>query len=129
MISQDIRAINYRYIHAAAADTLAGQVRVEETEARFIHEIIVFLVIACMLLAFTYIFRGVNAQEEFATQNLRAEVMTLDKGNARLRLDVAKLEAPQRIQAIAEEKLGMTVPTGTIYGSRDLGMDQQKIKD
>ncbi|MDY6084349.1 MAG: cell division protein FtsL [Dialister sp.] len=129
MISEDVRAINYRYINATASDSAAGQIRVKETDFRFIKEIVAFVFVAGVLLGFTYFCRGVNAQEEFAAQNLRAEVMTLDRDNARLRLDVAKLEAPQRIQRIAEKKLGMTVPSGAIYGSRDIRVDQQRIKD
>lgn len=129
MISQDVRTMNYRYINAQTADSASEKLEIEQKDVLFIHEFVVFLIIACTLLTATYLFRGVNAQEEFAVQNLRAEVMNLDKDNARLRLDVATLEAPQRIQTIAEKKLGMTVPTDTIYGSSDIRVDQQKIKD
>ncbi|VBB06226.1 cell division protein ftsl [Lucifera butyrica] len=42
---------------------------------------------------------------------VKAQVAGLEKQNELLRLDIAKLKSPQRIQAIATKELGMVVPT------------------
>ena len=43
-------------------------------------------------------------------QRIRSEVMTMAKENAVDKLEVSRLEAPVRIQQIAEQKLKMSLP-------------------
>lgn len=40
----------------------------------------------------------------------KAQLMKVEKENELLRLDIAKLKSPQRIQAIAANELGMVIP-------------------
>ena len=76
-----------------------------------------------------YFFSGMNAQQEYKMQVLRSEVISIAKENATLQLDVAKLEAPARIQNIAETQLGMQVATSAIYGRMETEGRKQKIRD
>ena len=76
-----------------------------------------------------YFFSGMNAQQEYKMQVLRSEVISIAKENATLQLDVAKLEAPARIQNIAETQLGMQVATSAIYGRMETEGEKQKIRD
>lgn len=69
-----------------------------------------------MLLVFL---SGINIQEEYRMQRIRSEVMTMAKENAVDKLEVSRLEAPVRIQQIAEQKLKMSLPVRTVYGSAD----------
>lgn len=78
----------------------------------------VFLLISIpfILLAF---FNGINTQKDYALQSLRSQVTTMAKENDVMKLEVSKLEAPVRIQQIAETKLHMHLPERTIYGEAD----------
>ena len=49
----------------------------------------------------------------------RSAVMEMTKSNAVLKLEVSKLEAPVRIQKIAELNLGMRLPAHALYGHED----------
>ncbi|MDY4877451.1 MAG: cell division protein FtsL, partial [Dialister sp.] len=69
-----------------------------------------------MLLVFL---SGINIQEEYRMQRIRSEVMTMAKENAVDKLEVSRLEAPVRIQQIAEQKLKMSLPVRVVYGSAD----------
>ncbi|MCX7780027.1 MAG: cell division protein FtsL [Negativicutes bacterium] len=45
---------------------------------------------------------------------IKAQMAKMEKENEQLRLDIAKMKSPQRIQAIATQELGMIVPK-TVY--------------
>ena len=49
----------------------------------------------------------------------KKQVMEMTKSNAVLKLEVSKLEAPVRIQKIAELNLGMRLPAHALYGHED----------
>lgn len=68
------------------------------------------------------ILNGVNVQAEYHMQQVRAEVMNLEKENSVLKLEVSRLNAPVRIQKLAETKLGMRLPVRNVYG----GVEAQK---
>ena len=77
---------------------------------------ILMLLFPVMLLVFL---NGINIQEEYKMQRIRGEVMTMAKENAVDKLEVSRLEAPVRIQQIAEQKLKMSLPVRAVYGSAD----------
>ena len=87
------------------------------------------LLILLLPLAVTYCFRLINDQERYVMRNLRTEVIELSRENARLKLEVAGLEAPTRIQEIAEKELGMEMPSTAIYGMNDVKDSHRKISD
>ena len=62
-------------------------------------------------------------------QQLRREIVALERSNETARLEVARLESLSRIQFVAETELGMEVPTQALYGKRDYVVDQSAIKD
>lgn len=87
----------------------------------FFHDIILgalMILLPVMLLVFL---SGINIQEEYRMQRIRSEVMTMAKENAVDKLEVSRLEAPVRIQQIAEQKLKMSLPARAVYGSADPG--------
>ncbi len=81
----------------------------------------VFCVIALTLvpIVLAVFLGGSNAQEEYHLQTIRREVMTMAKENAVMKLEVSRLEAPVRVQHIAESKLGMSLPLRAVYGGAD----------
>lgn len=102
-----------------------------ESEAARVHSNVAFKDIALALLIIfipvvsIYILGGINAQEEYSLQGMRAQVMDLYQQNETEKLEVSKLEAPQRIQAIAEKDLGMQVPDAAVFGSDTLNSEAQ----
>ena len=123
MTSQNVNMMNYISENVA----VAGQSGV--IERRNFYQVFISLsLIFIPVLAF-YFFSGMNAQQEYKMQVLRSEVISIAKENATLQLDVAKLEAPARIQNIAETQLGMQVATSAIYGRMETEGGKQKIRD
>jgi cell division protein FtsL len=57
----------------------------------------------------------VNAGYELV--QIKAQMAALEKNNDQLKLDIAKLKSPQRIQAIATQDLGMIIPKSVYYAS------------
>lgn len=93
--------------------------REKSDSSYFFHDIILgtlMILFPVMLLVFL---SGINIQEEYRMQRIRSEVMTMVKENAVDKLEVSRLEAPVRIQQIAEQKLKMSLPVRAVYGSAD----------
>ncbi len=70
---------------------------------------ILFLVAAVMALLVT-VGSGVSASRGYALVATQSQAEQLEQENERLRIENAKLKAPQRIKDIAEGELGMTIP-------------------
>jgi len=79
----------------------------------------------CLILAATLavMAMAVTLQSEFIVRSgytlvqLKAQAAKLEKENELLRLDIAKLKSPQRIQQIATSQLGMVMPQTVLYAS------------
>ncbi|WP_240320131.1 cell division protein FtsL [Megasphaera stantonii] len=56
--------------------------------------------------------------------NEKRQVQALQRENENLRVDIAKLEAPERIYTVATKQLGMVAPTYVLYGGQS--SDSQK---
>ena len=70
---------------------------------------IAFLVIA--LLAMVVVVRsGISASRGYMLVATQSQAESLEHENERLRIEIAKLKSPSRIQQIAEDELGMSVP-------------------
>lgn len=98
-------------------------------ERRSFYQVFISLSLLFIPVLALYFFSGMNAQQKYKMQVLRSEVISIAKENATLQLDVAKLEAPARIQNIAETQLGMQVATSAIYGRMETEGGKQKIRD
>lgn len=123
MTSQNVNMMNYISENVA----VAGQSGV--IERRNFCQVFISLSLLFIPVLALYFFSGMNAQQEYKMQVLRSEVISIAKENATLQLDVAKLEAPARIQNIAETQLGMQVATSDIYGRMETEGGKQKIRD
>ncbi len=60
-------------------------------------------------------FNSLVASDQLQADNVQAQVAQAISANQALQLQRAELEAPSRILAIAEHKLGMVQPTSVIY--------------
>lgn len=72
------------------------------------------LLVVLFLIAFGVFVTARSAMivsEGYALVDMKSQAIRLEKENEILRLEVARLKSPQRIQAIAVSQLGMVVPT------------------
>lgn len=131
MLSQDAEMLNYSH----AVPQAYGQARSEaaaEKAASFAipwGDVRTLALLLGVILGFFYLINVHIGQQSYELQQLRAEMISLEKENEAARLEVARLESPARIQFIAESKLGMHVPHNAIYGGRETVVDQKRIRD
>lgn len=70
---------------------------------------VAFLVIA--IFAMLVVIRsGISASRGYTLVATQTQAEAVEQENERLRIEIAKLKAPSRIQQIAYEELGMAVP-------------------
>lgn len=119
MVSQNIQTI--QYAESMPEEVVASRdfERNRVFANRFFHFcvwVVVLILCPVFLLA---VLNGMNVQKEYELQGIRSQVIALSKENDVMKLEVSKLEAPVRIQQIAETKLKMSLPERTIYGEAD----------
>lgn len=116
---QDVQVMDYI---SSMPESMAAPRHVEDEKsgsAHFFRDVMLgtfMILFPVMLLVFL---NGINIQEEYKMQRIRSEVMTMAKENAVDKLEVSRLEAPVRIQQIAERKLHMSLPLRAVYGRED----------
>lgn len=116
---QEVQVMDYM---PSMPESVAASRRIERERSDssyFFYDVILgtlMILFPVMLLVFL---SGINIQEEYRMQRIRSEVMTMAKENAVDKLEVSRLEAPVRIQQIAEQKLKMSLPVRAVYGSAD----------
>ena len=116
---QEVQVIDYMPSMPESVAASRWIERERSDSSYFFHDIILgtlMILLPVMLLVFL---SGINIQEEYRMQRIRSEVMTMAKENAVDKLEVSRLEAPVRIQQIAEQKLKMSLPVRAVYGSAD----------
>lgn len=131
MLSQDAEMLNYT--HAVPGYRVYEKAKTKEntrvSAAILYASFKTVALVLVVLMSVFYFLSGYMAQRSYEMQTLRTEIMQLEKENETARLEVARLESPARIQAIAENELGMHVPQKAIYGSSDVHINQARIHD
>ncbi len=115
---QDVQVMGYM---PSMPESVAPQ-RIEREKSDssyFFHDVILGMLMILLPVMLLVFLNGINIQEEYRMQRIRSEVMTMAKENAVDKLEVSRLEAPVRIQQIAEQKLKMSLPVRAVYGSAD----------
>lgn len=129
MLSQDLEML--KYVHAVPGRVYEAHQTADRSfsVAKFHSTVQVIAVTVLAVLGIFYILNGFVAQKSYEMQGIRAEIIALEKSNETARLEVARLESPARIQAIAETHLGMHVPHEAIYGSGESKVSLQTVRD
>lgn len=131
MLSQDAEMLNYT--HATPKYQVYEKAKTKEkahvSAAILYTSFKTVALVLVVLMSVFYFLSGYMAQRSYEMQTLRTEIMQLEKENETARLEVARLESPTRIQAIAESQLGMHVPQKAIYGTSDVHVSQSRIHD
>lgn len=82
---------------------------------RTIWRTIVFGVLVGVLLALCVNIKAVQSDRSYKLMQEKDQVQRLQQENDNLRIDIAKLESPERIYTMATKQLGMVVPTHVLY--------------
>ena len=132
MISQNVQMMDYMASMPQDIAVPRQREREESSSRSLFHNVILGIIMILMPFLASTILNGVNVQKglkgsgrsipEYHMQQVRAEVMNLEKENSVLKLEVSRLNAPVRIQKLAETKLGMRLPVRNVYG----GVEAQK---
>ncbi len=75
------------------------------------------VLIAIVMAAVTTMQSAAIVQSGYDLVKIKGQVAKLEKQNELLRLDIARLTSPQRIENIAVKELGMIVPQNAYYAS------------
>lgn len=122
MISQNVQMMDYMASMPQDIAVPRQREREESSSRSLFHNVILGIIMILLPFLASTILNGVNVQAEYHMQQVRAEVMNLEKENSVLKLEVSRLNVPVRIQKLAEIKLGMRLPVRNVYG----GVEAQK---
>ena len=71
---------------------------------------VLFIAFAVLAMAVT-VRSGISASRGYALVAVQSQAQSLEQENERLRVEIARLKAPSRIQSIAESELHMKTPS------------------
>ncbi|KXB92783.1 cell division protein FtsL [Megasphaera hutchinsoni] len=64
---------------------------------------------------------AIKTSNEYALSNIKLQTKQLQQENDNLRVDIAQLEAPERIYTMATTELGMVSPAYILYNQKNQG--------
>ena len=74
----------------------------------------IFFLIACGAMVVTLL-GGIGAKNGYTLLETQQDAEQLEQENERLKIEIAQLKSPARIEAIAVDKLGMRVPQNMYF--------------
>ena len=80
------------------------------------HGQLLFLTMTVLALLVT-VGSGISASRGYELVAIQQQADQLEQENERLKIEIAKLKSPDRIKAIAQDQLGMSVPKQTYFSS------------
>ncbi len=128
MISQEMM----NYTHSVPAPRTMGHVDTVDVSWSLDFEIpyLKYILLALLVpLGVLMAYSQYIGSQYYEMQQLRKEIVALERSNEISRLEVARLASLSRIQTIAETELGMHVAQAAIYGKQDFVVDQSRIRD
>lgn len=90
---------------------------VRKADKRLRVKCLTLVVIAAVMAAVTTMQSATIVQAGYDLVKAKSQVAKIEKENELLRLDIAKLKSPQRIEEYATKELGMVVPKNAYYAS------------
>ncbi|MGN0955110.1 cell division protein FtsL [Dialister sp.] len=126
MLSQNVQMMDY--MDSMPAGISIPREREKESTGSLFHNVILGIFMILMPFLASTLLNSINVQAEYNMQQVRAEVMHLEKENSVLKLEVSRLDAPVRIQKIAETKLGMRLPVRNVYGGQEAARSSAAVR-
>ena len=80
------------------------------------HGQLLFLTMTVLALLVT-VGSGISASRGYELVAVQQQADQVEQENERLKIEIAKLRSPDRIKAIAQDQLGMSVPRQTYFSS------------
>ncbi|HWR43281.1 cell division protein FtsL [Sporomusa sp.] len=90
---------------------------VQKADKRLRVKCLTLVIIAVVMAAITTMQSAAIVQAGYDLVKIKGQVAKIEKENELLRLDIARLKSPQRIEEIAVKELGMVVPKNAYYAS------------
>lgn len=72
----------------------------------------------CFFLLTYIALSAAKTDYSYALMNQKRQIQQLQRENEALRVDIARLEAPERIYTTATKDMGMVVPAYVLYGDK-----------
>lgn len=81
--------------------------------------------LVCFFLLTYIALSAAKTDYSYALMNEKRQVQALQRENDTLRVDIAKLEAPERIYTVATKQLGMVEPAYVLYGGQSAAAQKE----
>lgn len=104
------------YVYEQEAASPAPKV-VKKADKRLRAKCLILVVIATVMAVVTTMQSAAIVQAGYDLVKVKSQVAKVEKENELLRLDIAKLKSPQRIEEIATKELGLVMPKNAYYAS------------
>lgn len=104
------------YVYEQEAASPAPKV-VQKADKRLRAKCLILVVIATVMAVVTTMQSAAIVQAGYDLVKVKSQVAKVEKENELLRLDIAKLKSPQRIEEIATKELGLVMPKNAYYAS------------
>lgn len=98
---------------------------VRKANKRLRAKCLILVAIATLIAVVTTMQRAAIVQAGYDLVKVKSQVAKIDKENALLRLDIAKLKSPQRIEEFATKELGMIIPKNAYYATATIPISNQ----
>lgn len=85
---------------------------------------LILVSLAMLIAGVTTLQRAAIVQAGYDLVKVKSQVAQIEKENELLRLEIAKLKSPQRIEEIAIKELGMVIPKNAYFAAATTTADQ-----
>ena len=110
----------YTGYHVGKPSFAATELRAAESCFTGKGKLIVKLIGLVTLFLLAYVgLSAIKTAQSYELANAKLQAKQLQQENDNLRIDIARLDAPERIYTMATAQLGMVAPTRVLYGTPD----------
>ncbi|MDY3983800.1 MAG: septum formation initiator family protein [Veillonellaceae bacterium] len=110
-----------------------ARTKVKKRRVRFLSDVtpelrhsISLIMLAAFLMLIFLILQSINTRAGYGVVKDQQTLLQATKTNEQLQLDVAQLKSPERIEEIAQKKLGMVMPNTFVYNSQGTTVERSK---
>lgn len=105
-------------IHVYEQETALPTLKiVRKADKRLRAKCLILVILAAIMAAVTTMQSATIIQAGYDLVKIKSQAAKIEKENELLRLDIAKLKSPQRIEEFATKNLGMVVPSNAYYAT------------
>lgn len=114
------------YVYEQEATSPAPKTKiVQQVDRRLRAKCLTLVIFAAVIAGATTMQRAAIVEAGYELVKIKGHVAKVEQENEFLRLDIAKLKSPQRIDEIAVTKLGMVLPKNAYFASAAIPANSQ----